>query len=480
MEQTNILFRQSKGINESENYLGHLCRRSFLSLWSYINPYRKQGKRMIAESQDLLGDGKELCDLLVVFDNHVIIFSDKSCKFPNSGDNRLDWSRWYKRAVLASANQIYGAERWIEEYPNEIFLDKCCTNKMPIKLADRKDLKFHRIVVAHGASKECISELGGSGSLMVYPSIIGDDHYGTKCMPFAIGIVDQTKGYIHVFDDYTLDVILKTLDTISDFVQYLLKKEAFICSGDLAMAAGEDDLLGYYLSDIDETNQHTFYPTTFKNGQGIIVGEGVWEKFCQSPQRMAQVEANKISYLWDGIIERFSEGNFSGTSCHLPPISFQTQELLLRLLAKENRTHRRFLSRVLLELISSTPEEKRCTRIVTPLEEGGPFYLFTLLPRQKDVPTIEYEEIRVSLLQSYLQIIKHDFPDAVDIIGYATETGLSDERTEHLAYLDTREWTDEQEKSAIKIKEEFIAVGLLGKQSFYYGNEKEYPDVDET
>jgi hypothetical protein len=56
-------------VNQSEEYLARLCRRSFLSLWSYPTP---QGKNA----------GKELCDCLVVCDPDVIIFSvklDLSC-----------------------------------------------------------------------------------------------------------------------------------------------------------------------------------------------------------------------------------------------------------------------------------------------------------------------------------------------------------------------------------------------------------------
>ena len=58
------------GITDSERYLKNLCDHTFLSLWSYPNAYRDQ-------KGSSKGDGKELCDLLVVFENHVIIFSDK-------------------------------------------------------------------------------------------------------------------------------------------------------------------------------------------------------------------------------------------------------------------------------------------------------------------------------------------------------------------------------------------------------------------
>jgi hypothetical protein len=51
----------AEGVTDAERYLAKLCRRSFLSLWSYPGVFRDQG------------GGKEVCDLLVVFDNHIII-----------------------------------------------------------------------------------------------------------------------------------------------------------------------------------------------------------------------------------------------------------------------------------------------------------------------------------------------------------------------------------------------------------------------
>lgn len=60
-------FEKARGLTASEKVLADLCGKSFLSLWSYPNLYRKSGK--------------ELTDLLVVFGDDVIPFADKSCAF---------------------------------------------------------------------------------------------------------------------------------------------------------------------------------------------------------------------------------------------------------------------------------------------------------------------------------------------------------------------------------------------------------------
>src|SRR5712691_960062 len=53
------------GVTASEKHLGRLCRHTFLNLWSYQNVFKEPGK--------------ELCDLLVIFGQDVLLFSDKHC-----------------------------------------------------------------------------------------------------------------------------------------------------------------------------------------------------------------------------------------------------------------------------------------------------------------------------------------------------------------------------------------------------------------
>src|ERR1700738_15586 len=99
-DSTSEISSSSSGVTVSERYLDSLCKRSFLSLWSYPNLFRDQGRK------NDKGDGKELSDHLVIFNEHVIIFSDKSCAFPNTGDVNLDWARWYRRSIEKSAEQV--------------------------------------------------------------------------------------------------------------------------------------------------------------------------------------------------------------------------------------------------------------------------------------------------------------------------------------------------------------------------------------
>jgi hypothetical protein len=334
--------QRSKGITPSEQYLTKLCNQTFLSLWSYPNIWRDQGGARA-------GKGKEICDLLVVFENHVIIFSDKSCEFPNSGNLELDWKRWFKRAVEKSAQQIWGAERWLKECPERVFLDQTCKTPFPINLPEPDSTIFHRIIVAHGASQRCQEVLGGSGSLMLDTMLTGVDHHSSN--PFTLGQVNPAKGYVHVFDDTTLDIVLGTLDTAADFTAYLTKKETFL-QNQTIFAAGEEELLALYLKDLDENDEHNFVLPTGYNA--IALGEGYWEEFKIHPQRQAQIEANRISYFWDDLIERFNKHLLQGTRHFTTHPKIKDIEIAHRFMARENRTRRRMLSEAFLGIIANT------------------------------------------------------------------------------------------------------------------------------
>jgi len=210
---------RADGVTHAERYLAWLCKRSFLAMWSYSGIYRDQ---MTGKG----GHGKEVADLIVVFQDHVLIFSDKDCHYPDTGNEALDWCRWFRKAVLSAAQQVWGAERWIRQHSDRLFLDRACKQPFPIDLPDPGKAKYHRIVVAHAASRRCRERLGGSGSLMIDPGIVGEQHYADTATvkPFTVGQLDPKRGFVHIFDDTTLNTVLGTLDTTADFVAYLTKK----------------------------------------------------------------------------------------------------------------------------------------------------------------------------------------------------------------------------------------------------------------
>jgi hypothetical protein len=396
---------RADGTTDAERYLKTLGDRTFLSLWSHAGIYRDQGRGGRG------GHGKEVCDLLVIFENNVIIFSDKDCKYPETIDQVLNWRRWYRKAIESSARQVWGAERWIRDYPGQLFLDRACTQPFPIKLPAPEKTRFHRILVVHDVSQHCRQKLGGSGSLMICPSVIGEMHYNPAAkfpplypfsiQPFVIGQIDPARGYVHVLDDTSLTVLMQGRDTITDFVEYLTKKEALITSGRLLFAAGEDDLLAHYLKDTNEAGEHGF---CLPSGSVLCICEGTWEEFARSPERIAQVEADRISYIWDHLIEESTHHFFARTYHHSSHATYAEHEALLRYFAREPRVRRRYLAGALLELIENGVADDRSIRLIKPSRLGDPYYLFLTYKQNPHDSHVQYRQRRCRLLEALCKV----------------------------------------------------------------------------
>lgn len=451
------------GVTPAENYLGYLCDRTFLSLWSYPTVYRDQ-------KADAHGTGKEICDLLVLFGDDIVIFSDKHCQFPNTGKLDLDWRRWVRPAIFKSAVQVWGAERWIRSFPNRIFLDRSCTQSFPLGLPDMARAQFHLIVVAHDVAKQCKAELGGSGSLMINMDVKGECAH---TMPFMIGDLNPKKTFVHVLDDTSLNIVMQTLDTVSDFTAYLRKKEAFLRSGKHIFAAGEEELLASYLKAMNPNNEHDFvFPDDL---DGIALAEGQWEEFRKNPQHLAQIEANEISYVWDRLIEKFNSHALNGTQFHCSPPRFNATERILHFLAREPRTNRRLLGKAIIEILQKTPLNKRMLRVLKPSSPSDPYYVFLLFPVSKNHSYEENRTARLNFLEACCRVVKLQFQDALDIVGIATETGMSEEkRSEDAVYLDARYWNEELEREAKQTQQDLKILVNVTNRSFY---EREYPLV---
>jgi len=68
---------RASGSTPSERYLQRLCERSFLKFWSHPRVFQNDGLARC-------GQGKELCDLLVVFGNDILIFSGQALRISRS------------------------------------------------------------------------------------------------------------------------------------------------------------------------------------------------------------------------------------------------------------------------------------------------------------------------------------------------------------------------------------------------------------
>ena len=430
--------------------------------------YRDQG-RTITNRQ-----GKELCDLLVVCGNHIIIFSDKDCVFQAGKDVNVAWNRWFKAAIWKSAQQTWGAERWMKEHPLGIYLDSQCTKPLPIDLPDPAKAKFHLVVVAHGISEELMRQYDGSGSLIISSKLKGQSAHS---IPFNIGDLDPSKSFVHVLDDSSLHILMQTRDTISDFVAYLEKRAALLRAPTRIYATGEEELLAIYLKNMNAEGEHDFvFP--LQDGQQpnvIALFEGHWEEFQQNPQRIAQVIQNKISYVWDDLIEKFSHHALRGDQYFTPPGGFKDSEKILRFMAVESRFKRRCLAQALKEMLQTTSPNQRRLRIMPPVSEGEPHYVLLLFPVLASISEEQYRQVRHQFLYACCLVTRLTNPDAKDIVGFATESGQKlNGRSEDACYFDGRTWSDEMEKEAQSVQERWEILKSPKISKFHAD---EYPNV---
>ena len=471
---------KADGVTDSERYLAKLAEKSFLNLWSYPNPYRDQ-------KQSGQGDGKELCDLLVVCDQHIIIFSEKTITWPN-GDLNIAWSRWAKRAIRDAAKQTKGAERWITQYPDRIFLDKDCTTPFPIDLPPPENRTIHHVVVAKGAAKACKEHIpNSSGSLIIKPSIKADAHWNnnsTEIDPFAIGDVDPSGSFVHIMNDVYLDIIMKELDTIRDFTDYLEKKAAFIRSGNLSVAYGEENLLAYYAIRLNDEGYHDFVQ---ENEDAIVeIKHTHYESFINDLRYVAKNQADKISYVWDGLIEIFTSRMLDGTSITLEGHDFELRinELGARYMALQPRFIRRALGEAFSDALERSRTHDRFFRVVMAPAYGNEndtaFFLMTFKYTDLMENIGGYEHYRVKRsenAQVYAMGILERHPHIKRVVGISCEPpGQGRGSSQELVYVEQTSWTDDERRTILHnckifdvLQNKMKAIPLSGQ---------EFPDID--
>ena len=483
VEQLRPPIVRSEGLTDTEKYLAALSERTFLNLWSYPNPYRSQ-------KLNGAGDGKEICDLLVVCDPHILIFSEKKVSWTKKSVD-VAWPRWCRRAVFGAATQLKGAERWINEFPDRIFLDKACEVPFPIALPTAAHRRVHRIIVARGAEEAGREYFnGGLGTFVIHPQLKGTDHFDPKAathMPFAIGDIDPEGDYVHVFDNVSLEITMSELDTITDFTEYLDKRANFIRSGKLGYAHGEEDLLAYYAIRMNDSGEHDFTPPagrTWEEVAPMAIGPGNWNRFISNPQYLAKKEADEVSYAWDGLIETFTSHMLGGTSIVLPghTYSLANSEIAVRQMALQNRFLRRGYSEAILGALKIGRSKEVFFRAMLSPEgsarsETGFFFLTLKYLRWMDARGgyDKYREMRSFYLMTYAQGLLMKHPHLHQMVGIGMEPpGQHRGGSEDIIYAVQTDWSEADRNQN---RNDCGALGIMGEMSPTHYRGQEFPKV---
>lgn len=455
------------GSTDSERYLTYLAKRTFLSLWSYPNTFVDKGR------VNGKGDGKELCDLLVVFGKNIIIFSDKHCAYPTHPDEVVAWKRWYKSAIDKSVKQLIGAERTLNNLAERIYLDKLCTVPFPLRLPDPGEARIFLVAVTRGSYEACKEYWNhqSTGSLILDTELMGAKAHD---VPFKIGWPAGRERFVHVLDELTLNVLLRELDTVTDFIDYLDAKETLLSTpGVEFMVCGEEDLFVQYALNVQEA-KHKF-PDIPDGATHVSFMEGEWANYLNSPQRAAKKNADKESYLWDDLIEYHSNFIRSGkaTSPDLENTDPHQHEFVMRAMAEESRLSRRMLAQSLWYVMNNNPGHS-ASRVSHSGSNPKRGYVFLTLTNFYNQEYGTYREFRSTILTKYLIGSRLRLAEATEAIGIATEPASAVNSSQDFIYMKFDEPLTDELRA--EIRAEMDAIGILREDTkIIKGSVYEYP-----
>ena len=363
-----------KGKN-AENFVYELAKKSFLTDWCYKNPK--------------LPNGKELCDLLVIYDGIAIIWQIKDIKLNREGKFR-------NSEIKNNLQQLSTARRRLFELNLLIELEN----------PRRRKEKFNPKVI---------------NEIYLVSALLGEveDHFS---------FTEEIKGkVVHTFTREFTELALNELDTIKDFIEYLRKKEELLSlNNSITLFGGEKELLAFYLM-----NEHSF--ERFKGLNLIMVQEGCWDELQKKPEYIAKKEENRISYGWDSMIDRAHEGG-------------SEYEKIARELAHLNRFERRCLSKAYFEAHVMANNETKNNTSRRMIQFKGTTYCFVFLDDNKP------KEMRKKMLQAICFVARNIAKNNKKVIGIATEMKIRPTCSYDFCLLDFPEWTNQNKKETERLQ----------------------------
>jgi hypothetical protein len=366
----------------AEEFVHELAVKSFLTDWCFPNP--------------VLPNGKELCDLLVVFDQTAIIWQIKDLKLQATG-------RYKPSEVEKNLRQLSGARRRLFDL------------RVPVQLqnARRTIERFDPTLITE---------------VFLISVLLGETEDSSP-------LIDLSKeSIVHRFSKDFTEIALSELDTIVDFTDYLRTKEAFI--GDvefLEITGGEEELLAFYLM-----NSRGF--EKMNNRTHIRIEEGFWNKLQKSRRYKLKKQEDEISKGWDDIIDRAHEGS-------------KEYEIVARELARPTRFERRVLAKTFLQnwLVADHDKTHSIYRSVLPAKDVTYCFLFC----EDKAP----KEVRQSQLKALCWVARDSFRQNRKVIGVATEKEFESIGSYDFCFLNITSWTSEYQQLTDKLRNEFGILG---------------------
>jgi hypothetical protein len=405
-------------VNASEGRLTEMVERSFLKPWSYSNPYRTKGK--------------EIADVIVVCGDDVIVFSDKASVYCDDGQI-TSWSRWYRRTVSDSVKQLSGALRILTQENPTIYLDERASQSFPFELPLLAQRRIHLVAIAR-AELECLTP---------WPGLFFDSTASPE-KPFRIEPLQVRDRPIHVFDALFMDTFLAELDTISDFVTYLNRREQVI-TGSVSTQFREFDLLMLHLL---ERSNGQWGLLLSGSATPSAIPEGLWDDpYCIECRDRSRAEDQK-SYIIDRLIDHFHAEYVSGRMLQDQNFPFAAHEEALRTIAKESRFGRRIIANEIVDILNETDQSTFWASTVESAEVAGVRYVWLAYPQpSKGIDDDAFSRSILNHLKDHIYVARSIFKSEL-LIGVAFPNRAAAETSYFLVVFDGTKWTEDAQRGA--------------------------------
>jgi hypothetical protein len=246
-----------------------------------------------------------------------------------------------------------------------------------------------------------------------------------------------------------LALILGELDTLYDFQAYLSAKEEAIARYDVLSYCGEEDLLAHYFVNFDPEAKRYRIGLNATDYNVIAIGEGEWRDFVESGPYQRRKAENRISYMWDELIQKTAVNALNGALGGNSNV-FLGQSAIHEM-AKEPRLSRRALGQMMASAIKNFPDNARSgMRYVSCLPSFFPdrAYVFLQLydPGRGDYET-EYRPVRRAMLEIACGAAKLKFPQLSKVIGIGIDAPkYSQKNSEDFVLIDCNNWSQKDQE----------------------------------
>ncbi len=306
---------EQKG-KDGEQFIYELATSSFLNYWCFPNP------------KDELGDKKEICDLLIHFQDTLILCCVKNYEFKGA------YQKYFRKVIEKDVRQLYGAERKLTKSTYDIQVKN-------------KDGRYHII------KRDKIKQ--------IYRVMI---HLGDKVHFYPFNRSTPDEAFVNIFDKSSFQNIIQFLDTIKDLATYLkAREEAFKDKEVLIMPSEEEefdaetskqfmeytrgkplekkrilisgtesDLLANYIKNGKKFSKHIY--SDEYHGMLFQI-DGTWDDFLSKEGVKNKFQADKVSYFIDEFVKREVLTNPAPQSIELAKELFSFDRFSRRVMSKQ-------------------------------------------------------------------------------------------------------------------------------------------------